>query len=82
MCKECVVGDYAYCSNKCRYIKLMINNLVDKYAPVHGCENCWGDLHQGCTDKCREEFKLAKELQHDLYGLYKLITDDTKNIKR
>lgn len=36
---------------------------MQKYAPrPEGCENCWGDLGKGCTDKCRNGF--------DLYGAF------------
>ena len=29
-------------------------NLAYKIIPLpSGCSNCWGDLHEGCTDECR-----------------------------
>jgi len=31
-----------------------INDLAWKTVPLpDGCSNCWGDLHQKCTDECK-----------------------------
>jgi hypothetical protein len=48
------------CSENCQNIRLMINKLLDKYTPTNGCDNCWGDLHGECTNKCKQEFKKAR----------------------
>lgn len=36
--------------------------VVSKYVLDKGCENCWGDLHQGCTDECKANWKLSNEV--------------------
>ena len=46
-----------------------IIRLTNKYTPTNGCDNCWGDLHQGCTEKCKVEGKLAHEFVVELYSL-------------
>ena len=61
------------CSDKCNDIRLKIMKIANKYATAHGCDNCWGDLHIGCTDKCKKEFKKSRELTLELWGLYELI---------
>ena len=33
-----------------------INKLKHKYTPTNGCDNCWCDLHQGCSEKCKEKW--------------------------
>jgi len=38
-----------------------------KYAPKpNGCDNCWGDLHSGCSEKCKNEFKEYGAFWNDL----------------
>ena len=32
------------CDEKCKNIRLKLLNLVTKYFPTNGCDNCWGDL--------------------------------------
>lgn len=60
------------CSDKCGTIRQMLYDLTRKYYPTPGCENCWGDLHKGCTDKCRTEFMKAGEFRSDLWVLVRL----------
>lgn len=60
------------CSDKCNEIRLRIIKLTSKYTPTNGCDNCWGDLHQGCTNKCKEEFKVAGEFVKELYELVRV----------
>jgi hypothetical protein len=55
------------------------NNIVDKYAPRNGCENCLGDLHEGCSDECNAEFRKARELREELS---KLITKSNEKAVR
>ena len=62
------------CSDKCQEVRLLRHKILDKYTPTNGCSNCWGDLHEGCTDKCRKEFKKMGELSQDLWKLIRLIT--------
>lgn len=60
------------CSDKCNEIRLRIIQLTSKYTPTNGCNNCGGDLHQGCTNKCKEEFKVAGGFVKELYGLVRM----------
>ena len=75
-CQVCKIREaeptVVVCSADCSEIRLMINRLVDVYAPTHGCENCWGDLNIGCTEQCRREFIHAGNLSHDLYLLVRM----------
>ncbi len=48
--------------------KLLVK-LIGKYAPTNGCDNCWGDLHVGCTEQCKQEFKKASEFAIELRDL-------------
>jgi hypothetical protein len=66
------------CSDKCKDIRKLIFELEDKYFPRHGCENCWGDLHQGCTEQCKKEFRECQEFGTDLWKLVRKITDVIK----
>jgi predicted nucleic acid-binding Zn ribbon protein len=61
------------CSDRCGQIRLKIYKLIDKYFPVHGCDNCWGDLGQGCTEKCKKEFKDGHEFAQDLWSIINII---------
>jgi len=61
------------CSDNCNDIRLLIMNLSNKYTPTNGCDNCWGDLHQGCTDKCKQEFKNSTEFIKELYNFIRLV---------
>ena len=60
------------CSDNCQNIRLEVYRLLDKYTPTNGCDNCWGDLHQGCTEKCKEEFKKMGIFANELWELIKL----------
>jgi hypothetical protein len=60
------------CSDRCFEIRSMISRLQDKYTPTHGCDNCWGDLHQECTKECKEEFEKSSEFVKELYNLIRL----------
>jgi len=65
------------CSENCQNIRLIIHKLLDKYTPRHGCENCFGDLHQGCTEKCREELQKGMEFSGELWKLIKMVLNCT-----
>jgi len=77
--RECVVcgkpakKNIIVCSDHCQNIRLKIFELGDKYFPTNGCDNCWGDLHQGCTEQCKKEFKESGEFLGDLWSLTNLI---------
>ena len=60
------------CSDKCSRIRQRLGEIQVKYFPTHGCENCWGDLHQGCTDLCNREFRKAREFGSDLQSIIDL----------
>lgn len=66
------------CGGKCSRIRLELFRLIDKYKPTNGCDNCLGDLHVGCTDKCKREFIESTELTADLYNLVRIVLDDNK----
>jgi len=61
------------CSDHCAKIRLELFRLSDKYFPTHGCDNCLGDLHQGCTEECNEEFRKGREFFGDMWTFVKLI---------
>lgn len=61
------------CSERCKEIRSKAFDIVNKYSPTNGCDNCWGDLYQGCTDKCKEEFRISGEHTQDLWELIRLI---------
>jgi len=61
------------CSDKCLAIRQKLFDLDKKYFPTHGCDNCWGDLHQGCSAQCRKEFRESLEFGKDLWSIIRLI---------
>lgn len=61
------------CSDKCQEIRLLIFKIGDKYFPTNGCDNCWGDLHQGCSEQCRKEFRESLKFGQDLWSIIHLI---------
>ena len=75
-CQVCQVRDAQVksivCSTRCNNIRLEILRLTDKYTPTYGCENCWGDLGQGCTEQCKSEFRAGHEFAKELYALIRL----------
>ena len=73
ICKKEALENKVICSEQCAKIRLKIFELGDKYFPTHGCDNCWGDLRQGCTEQCRKEFKEGGDFMSDLWSLIKLI---------
>ena len=79
VCNNKSTENSVVCSDACQEIRLKMFKIGDKYAPTHGCDNCWGDLHQGCSSKCKEEFRLGRELSTDLWELVHLVTK--KNTK-
>ena len=70
------------CSDKCQEIRLVIFRLCDKYFPTNGCDNCWGDLHQGCSGQCKKEFSEALVFGQDVWKLIRIIFNSTKYVKR
>jgi len=73
ICGKEALENKVICSNKCAEIRQRIFNLGNKYFPTHGCDNCWGDLHQGCTEQCKKEFRESRKFYQDLWSLVKLI---------
>ena len=74
ICKK-EITEYAnsnICSERCDKIRKTIIYLIGKYTPTHGCANCWGDLHVGCSQTCSEEFEKAREFSNELYFLIRL----------
>jgi len=75
-CQVCKINERkknsVICSDKCDVIRLDIIRLANKYTPTVGCENCWGDLGQGCTEKCKDEFKKSNEFVGEIYRLVRV----------
>jgi hypothetical protein len=61
------------CSEHCKAVRQFIFDLNNKYFPTHGCDNCWGDLHSGCTEQCKKEFRESLEFGTDLWKLARII---------
>ena len=61
------------CSDRCEIIRIKIHEIVDDYFPTNGCDACWGDLTQGCTDQCKNEFVLARKFSLELWELIHFI---------
>ena len=38
-----------------------IRRLQSLLSLPSGCENCWADLHQGCSDACRQSSRQYHE---------------------
>jgi len=72
-CQVCKINEAEpnsiVCGDRCNNARLEIIRLSNKYTPTNGCDNCWGDLGQGCTDKCKEEFHKSSEFVGELYRL-------------
>lgn len=71
--KEIKLENSIVCSEKCQKIRVKLLEIEGKYFPTHGCENCWGDLHQGCTEQCDREFKASYEFGKDFWSIIRLI---------
>lgn len=61
------------CSDRCSEIRKKFFSLGKKYFPTHGCDNCLSDLHRGCSDECKKEFKESSEFYRDMWSLVRLI---------
>jgi len=75
ICNKEATENSIVCSDKCQAVRLEMFRLINKYFPTHGCDNCWGDLHEGCTDQCIREFKEGGAFSGDLWGLVHLVTN-------
>jgi hypothetical protein len=71
--KEVKINNSIVCCDKCGTIYNKIIEIQNKYFPCHGCENCLGDLHQGCTEECKTEFDNYRIFGTDLWNLIHLI---------
>jgi len=69
ICNKKSRKDSIVCSDSCNRIRLLIIQLSNKYTPTNGCDNCWGDLGQGCTIDCKQEFKKSSEFIKDMHKL-------------
>lgn len=47
----------------------VLRQIVTKYVPNKGCENCWGDLGGRCTDECWANWRLSRELEQVVVDL-------------
>ena len=74
VCKKQVnIHNSIVCSEYCKEIRQQIFEITDKYFPTHGCDNCWGDLHQKCSEQCKKEGSDSFKLGKDLWDLIHLI---------
>jgi len=73
VCGKPSMKNVIVCSDNCQNISSKLFELNDKYFPTNGCDNCWGDLHNGCSDKCKEERKKSSEFGIDLWLIIRLI---------
>ena len=73
VCKKEAMKNSIVCSDHCAEIRLKIIELDNKYFPTNGCDNCWGDLHNGCSQRCRNEFSQSLKFGRDLWDLTRLI---------
>ena len=62
------------CSDNCAKIRRMIFDLTEDYFPTNGCDNCWGDLNQGCSEQCKKEFSESLKFGTKLWKLVHFIT--------
>lgn len=82
ICKtEETLKNKVICSEGCGEIRQMIFDLEEKYFPCNGCDNCWGDLHNGCSAQCRKEMEDNLEFGTDLWKLVQFIISKS-NIKQ
>lgn len=72
VCNKPALPNLVICSDHCRDIRQKVFDLDRKYFPTNGCDNCRGDLHQGCSDQCRREFRESLEFGKDLWSLVRL----------
>ena len=61
--------DMLVCSEQCEAVRYKVLELADTYCPTKGCENCWGDLHQGCSVRCRHDFEDYAQFVKQLWAL-------------
>ena len=80
ICGKPALEGIVVCSKQCQKIRLKMFKLMDKYTPTPGCENCRGDLYQGCTDKCKKEFDELGKFSQDLWSLIDLIFPKRKSL--
>lgn len=77
--KEVKIHNSVVCGGKCIQIRQRLFDLEKKYFPTNGCDNCWGDLHQGCTEQCRKERGDSYKFGKDLWDLIHLIYPEKCN---
>ena len=76
ICKKEAMPNLVICSEHCKEIRQMLFDLGDKYFPIHGCDNCRGDLYQGCSEQCKKEFRDSIKFGKDLWVLVCLILNN------
>ena len=73
VCRKEARKNEIVCSEQCQAVRLKFMELDDKYFPTSGCENCRGDLHQGCSEKCKQESRDSYGFNQDLWSLIRII---------
>jgi hypothetical protein len=69
VCEKEAKKNSVVCSDRCQEVRLRLFELVDKYFPTHGCDNCWSDGGGKCTEQCRKEFREGGKFATDLWDL-------------
>jgi len=80
ICGKTPMKNSVICSEKCKAVRLRIMEIGNKYFPTYGCDNCWGDLHEGCTEQCKKEFRESGEFGKDLWSIIRLIFPKEKQL--
>ena len=57
-------------------MRVDIIRMSKKNTATNGCDNCWGDLGQGCNEKCTKEFKESGEFIKELYSLMRMALNE------
>ena len=80
ICGKEALKNKVICSDHCAKIRQSLFDITNKYFPTHGCDNCWGDLHTGCTEQCKKEFSESLKFGTDLWNIIRIIFDTPHEI--
>ncbi len=69
VCDSLAQKNSVVCSENCKELRLQILRMISRCCPSNGCENCWSDLHQGCSEQCKQESRKTSAFSRDLWTL-------------
>ena len=72
VCNKDAEENSIVCGDGCQQVRLQMLAMGNKYAKTNGCENCLGDLHSGCSQTCKDEFKKSGQFYKDCWTLIRL----------